>query len=321
MNDLNTMKKEPTRFGFGKGLVEAARIHSNVVALCADLTDSTRMKEFKEEFPTRFFEMGVAEQNMAAVASGLASVGYIPVIASYAMFSPGRNWEQIRTTICYNHQPVIIAGHHTGLSVGPDGGSHQALEDIALMTVLPHMRVVSPCDSLEAQKMMKLLIQNPVPSYIRLSRSETEILTTEDDFCDLHSNNVLYQSHLSADTLIISTGVITVEAVHAAKKLSDQGSSISVLNARILKPFPAEQLLFLLEQCDIKNIITVEEHQLRGGLGSIISEIITDNGLSQKLHRIGMDDSFGQSGTVQELYEHYKLDRESLFERIKDFIE
>lgn len=319
MNE-SSIKKEPSRHGFGRGLVEAARMHSNVVGLCADLTESTRMKEFKDEFPHRFFEIGVAEQNMAAVASGLAASGFIPVIASYAMFSPGRNWEQIRTTICYNNQPVIIAGHHTGLSVGPDGGSHQALEDIALMRVLPNMRVVSPCDSVEATQLMKLLVQNPKPSYIRLARSETEILTEASDAVDLASNNILYQSSGTAEVLIISTGVIGVEAKYAAEQLAQQGIGVTLLNARILKPFPTEQLQFLLEQLGVTTIVTIEEHQKNGGIGSIIAELIADHGWSQKLLRIGVDDQFGQSGTVEELYKAYGLDRDSLVEKIKKFI-
>ena len=180
--DIFTDKIEsvPIRVGFGEGLLEAGKKDKRVVGLCADLTDSTKMNKFAEKFPERFVEIGVAEQNLASVASGMASMGKIPFISSYAMFSPGRNWEQIRTTICYNDQPVKIAGSHAGISVGPDGGTHQAIEDVAITRVIPNMVVISPCDAIEAKKATLLSAQTKEPTYIRLAREETPVITTED---------------------------------------------------------------------------------------------------------------------------------------------
>jgi transketolase len=174
------VEQVPTRNGFGEGLVLAGEADKNIVALCADLTESTRMEAFKKKFPERFVEVGVAEQNLVTVGSGMAAVGKIPFVSSYATFSPGRNWEQIRTTICYNDQPVKIVGSHAGISVGPDGATHQALEDLAIMRVLPNMVVVCPCDAIEAKKATLALAANGKPSYIRLGRDKSPIITTEE---------------------------------------------------------------------------------------------------------------------------------------------
>src|SRR5574343_389435 len=174
------VEQVPIRKGFGEGLLQAGKQNEQIVALCADLTESTMMHLFKNEFPNRFIEIGVAEQNLASVASGMAAMGKIPFISSYAMFSPGRNWEQIRTTVCYNDRKIIIAGSHAGVSVGPDGGTHQAIEDIAITRVIPNMTVLTPCDAIEAKKATLAALETKTPVYIRLAREKTPIITTNE---------------------------------------------------------------------------------------------------------------------------------------------
>ena len=186
------VEQVPIRKGFGEGLLQAGEKNPNVVGLCADLTESTQMHLFRNKFPERFIELGVAEQNLASVASGLSAMGKIPFITSYAMFSPGRNWEQIRTTICYNDRPVIIAGSHAGISVGPDGGTHQAIEDIAITRVIPNMIVISPCDHIEARKATLASVDLGKPVYIRLAREKTPVITTEDTPFEVGKAQVYY---------------------------------------------------------------------------------------------------------------------------------
>src|SRR3954464_12865517 len=188
------IEQAPIRKGFGEGLVKAAELDKNVVGLCADLTESTQMHLLKQKFPDRFIEMGIAEQNLASVASGMAAMGKIPFITSYAMFSPGRNWEQIRTTICYNDRPVKIAGSHAGISVGPDGGTHQAVEDIAITRVIPRMVVISPCDALEAHKATVAASKTDTPVYIRLAREKTPIITTKDTPFEIGKAQIYWKS-------------------------------------------------------------------------------------------------------------------------------
>lgn len=310
----------PIRKGFGEGLLIASEKDPRVVGLCADLTESTQMLAFKNKFPKRFIEVGVAEQNMASVASGMAAMGKIPVITSYAMFSPGRNWEQIRTTICYNDRKVVIAGNHAGLSVGPDGGTHQAIEDIALMRIIPNMTVISPCDAIEAKKATIAALDDAqkTPAYIRLAREKSPILTTEDTVFEIGKAIVMYESVSSVDEdtidiLICSTGGLTYNALCAAKILEEvHDKKVVVLHFHTIKPLDVQTLLSYAERAE--KVVTVEEHQIAGGFGSALCEVLSEKS-PRHIIRIGIDDRFGQSGTPKELLKEYGMDVESIIQK------
>ncbi|MBX4198557.1 transketolase family protein, partial [Candidatus Parcubacteria bacterium] len=266
----------PIRKGFGEGLVKAGEENKNVVGLCADLTESTQMHLFKAKFPERFIEIGVAEQNLAAVASGMAAMGKIPFITSYAMFSPGRNWEQIRTTIAYNDRPVKIAGSHAGISVGPDGGTHQAIEDIALTRVMPRMVVISPCDSIEARKATIALAKTNTPVYLRLAREKTPVMTTEDTPFEIGKAQVFFQPVMGkAEVAIIATGALVHKALKAARDLEKEKIAVTVINLSTIKPLDSKTIIRLA--ADTGAIVTVEEHQAAGGMGSAIAELLSQN--------------------------------------------
>ncbi len=299
----------PIRQGFGEGLLEAGKRDKNVVALCADLTESTKMDAFAKEFPERFVEMGVAEQNLAAVASGMAAMGKIPFIASYAMFSPGRNWEQIRTTICYNNVPVKIAGSHAGVSVGPDGGTHQAIEDIAIMRVIPRMTVIVPCDSIEAKKATFAAAAHPGPVYIRLAREKTPVITTESTPFAIGKAGVFYEAEDEPTIGIIASGALVHNALLAARFLEEEGIGTSVLNLATIKPLDREGVVAFAKKH--KAIVTVEEHQAAGGMGSAVAELLAEE-YPMPMKIVGVNDRFGQSGTPDELIKHYGLDATSI---------
>src|SRR6478609_5667739 len=229
----HTLTQEPIRKGFGRGLVEAGTIDPKVVAACADLTESTQMHLFKEAFPDRFIEIGVAEQNLVTVGSGLAAMGKIPFVSSYAAFSPGRNWEQIRTTICLNDRPVKIIGSHAGVSVGPDGATHQMLEDIALMRALPNMVVIVPGDSLEAERATLAMAKDPRPAYLRLAREATTIITTDKTPFEIGKAYVLRQG---TDVSLMGTGTMTYQAMVAAEQLYKDGIDAEVIHVPTIKP-------------------------------------------------------------------------------------
>ncbi len=302
----------PIRKGFGNGFVIAGEKDSRVVGLCADLTDSTQMAAFKNKFPNRFVELGVAEQNMASVASGMAAMGKVPVITSYAMFSPGRNWEQIRTTIAYNDRKVVIVGNHSGVSVGPDGGTHQAIEDIALMRVVPNMVVVAPCDSIEAEKAIIALCSESIktPSYLRLAREKSPVITTQETPFEIGKASVFFKSSIvedgkTSDVLICSTGALTYNALLAAKELEEvHGKRVIVLHFHTIKPLDVDTLLDYVRHT--VKVITIEEHQIAAGFGSAICEALSES-CPRIVHRIGVKDQFGQSGTPKELIEQYGM--------------
>lgn len=293
----------PTRNGFGEGLLEAGKEHENVVGLCADLTESTRMEAFAKWFPNRFVQIGVAEQNLAATASGMAAMGKIPFISSYAMFSPGRNWEQIRTTICYNDQPVKIIGSHAGISVGPDGGTHQAIEDIALMRTIPRMVVVNPCDHFEAKRATLAVAENGKPSYVRLGREKTPVMTTEHTPFTIGKAYEMWRSE-KPQVAIVGTGSILHNALLAAKALDEGGVGSVVLNVHTIKPLDTEQIQQLAEECGA--VVTVEEHQIMGGFGSAVAEFLVKTHVVP-MEMVGVHDRFGQSGTPDELIEEYGM--------------
>lgn len=293
---------EPNRKGFGLGLVEAGKLDKNVVAACADLTESTQMHLFKKEFPDRFIEIGVAEQNLVTVGSGMSAMGKIPFVSSYAAFSPGRNWEQIRTTICLNERPVKIVGSHAGVSVGPDGATHQMLEDIGLMRVLPKMVVIAPCDSIEAEKATLAMAKDPRPNYMRLAREAVPVITTKDTPFEIGKAYVFAEGD---DITLVATGTMTYQALVAADLLKKDGISAEVVHVPTIKPLDDETLLKSIKKT--KAVVTVEEGQINGGLGSAISELCAEN-YPVPLKRIGMQDHFGESGEPNELIRHFGLD-------------
>jgi len=299
------VEKISTRQGFGEGLLQAGIENENIVALCADLTDSTKVNIFADKFPNRFKQIGIAEQSMASVASGMAAMGKIPFIASYAVFNPGRNWEQIRTTICYNNQPVKIIGSHTGVTVGPDGGSHQALEDIALTRVLPNMVVISPCDSIEAKKATIACSKTKEPTYIRLTRHNTPVITTTDTPFEIGKAQTVFIPESGLATVgIIATGHLLYKAIIAARELEKNGIRVKVINLSTIKPLDTDTIIALARET--KAIVTVEEHQINGGMGSACAECIVQN-YPVPIEFIGVKNLFGQSGTPDELLEHYEL--------------
>lgn len=295
------LEQEPIRKGFGRGLLEAGKRDSQVVAACADLTDSTQMSLFKAEFPERFVEIGVAEQNLVTVGSGMAAMGKIPFVSSYAAFSPGRNWEQIRTTICLNDQPVNIVGSHAGVSVGPDGATHQMLEDIALMRVLPNMMVIVPCDSVEAEKATLALAADKHPAYLRLAREASPIVTTKDTPFELGK---AYVFSPGADITLIATGTMTYQALKAAEQLYKDGIEAEVLHVPTIKPLDTETILKSVRKTGA--VVTAEEGQIIGGLGGAIAELLAEE-CPAPLTRIGMQDRFGESGEPNELLEYFGL--------------
>lgn len=306
-------ESQPIRSGFGAGLLEAGRKNEKVVGLCADLVESTKMEDFAKEFPKRFFEIGVAEQNLASVASGMAAMGKIPFISSYAMFSPGRNWEQIRTTICYNDVPVKIAGSHAGISVGPDGGTHQAIEDLALMRVIPNMVVISPCDAIEAKKATLLAVENGRPTYIRLAREATPLITTEETPFEIGKAYKVYESKNKKSVAIIATGALVFNAIRVAKKCEEEGIGVVVVNLPTIKPLDKETILSVAKE--YQSVVTVEEHQIAGGMGSAVSEFLVQN-FPVPMEFIGVNDVFGQSGKPQQLIEHYGMGENSIYNAV-----
>lgn len=310
--------RESTRSGFGRGLLRAGEIDERVVALCADLAESIQMNRFADVFTDsgRFIETGIAEQNMVTVASGMARAGKIPFAGSYAAFSPGRNWEQIRTTICLNKQPVKLVGSHAGISVGPDGATHQMLEDIALMRVLPNMIVINPGDSLEAEKATMELARDEVnPGYIRLAREKTPVFSTENTPFEIGPAYVL---HEGADVTIASTGTMTAQALIVGKILREQGIDAEIVHVPTIKPFDVDTIVASVAKTG--RAVSLEEAQVAAGFGGLIAETLGDH-LPAPLLRIGMDDCFGESGTAEELAVHFGLDAASIVTRIKEFVE
>lgn len=292
------------RRGFGEGLVLAADSDKNVVGLCADLNESSQMHLFAKKYPLRFVQVGVAEQNLVTVASGMAAMGKIPFATSYAMFSPGRNWEQIRTTIAYNDRPVKIVGSHAGVSVGPDGGTHQAIEDIALMRVLPNMIILSPCDAIEAKKATVEAAKINKPVYIRLAREKTPIITTEDTPFEIGKAQIFFNPPMTAQVGIVATGALLHNAILAAQNFSQKGIAVKVLNISSVRPLDFEAIINLAKETGA--IVSVEEHQVVGGLGSAVAEVLVQNH-PVPMELIGIHDKFGQSGTPAELIEHYGM--------------
>lgn len=303
LNDINgKLEADATRSGFGRGLVKAGELDENVVALCADLTGSVKMDGFQKAFPDRFVEIGIGEQNLVTVAAGMALMGKIPFAASYAAFSPGRNWEQIKTTACLNDVPVKVVGAHAGLYTGADGATHQMLEDIALMRAMPGMVVLVPCDAVEAEKMTLAMAKDGRPNYIRLARENTPVITTDKTPFEIGK---AYVFSPGKDVTIIATGTMTVPAMEAAEKLYKDGIDAEVIHVPTIKPLDHETILRSVKKTGC--VVTVEEAQVTGGLGGAIAELLVEN-RPVPMKRIGMQDHYGESGKPEELLEHFGLD-------------
>lgn len=293
---------DPTRAGFGRGLKLAGDADERVVGLCADLVESVKMDAFANAHPERYIEVGIAEQNLVTVAAGMAAAGKIPFAASYAAFSPGRNWEQIKTTAALNDQPVKIVGGHSGLTVGPDGATHQMLEDIALMRVMPNMVVVSPGDAIEAEKATQAIAKTNAPTYLRLTREKTPIFSTPDSPFELGKAYVVRQG---SDVSLISTGITTPYSLLAAEILSKKGISVEVVHVPTIKPLDTDTILASVKKTG--RAVTAEDAQIIGGLGGAVAETLGEY-MPTPLKRLGMQDRYGESGAPLELIAHFGLD-------------
>lgn len=310
MSDMHLVTKDWLKYdfelaairkGFGTGLVKAGAANDQIVAACADLTGSTAMDGFANAYPDRFVEVGIAEQNLVTVGSGLAAMGKIPFVSSYAAFSPGRNWEQIRTTICLNDRPVKIVGSHAGLYTGLDGATHQMLEDIALMRVLPNMVVIAPGDSVEAEKATLALATDSRPGYLRVAREATPVFTTDKTPFTIGKAYVLSEG---ADVTLISTGSMTFKALQAAELLFKDGIEAEVVHVPTIKPIDVKTIVTSAKKT--KLVITIEEAQVTGGLGGAVAEVLGEH-LPTRMYRMGMQDSFGETGKPDELFEKFGL--------------
>jgi len=315
--DLKSIEQKPTRDGYGIGLIELGKKNPNVVVLCADLIESTRSEAFARAYPERFVEMGVAEQNMASVAAGLAAVGKVPFISSYAMFSPGRNWEQVRTTICYNERHVIVAGAHTGVSVGPDGATHQAIEDIALVRVIPNMTVIVPADALEAKKATIVSADLHGPVYLRFAREKTPVFTTNGTPFEVGKAEIFWQSDKKPDVAIIGCGPLVHNAILAAHELEKEGIKSVVVNNHTIKPIDEKTIVRVAKEAGA--IVTVEEHQIQGGMGSAVAEVLAKNH-PVPIEFIGVQNRFGESGSPAELVEHFGMGVIHIVQAVKNVV-
>ncbi|MCW1930278.1 MAG: transketolase family protein [Candidatus Kerfeldbacteria bacterium] len=301
------------REGFGKGMLEAGKHDPRVVGLSADLTESTQMHLFAKEFPDRFVQVGVAEQNLATVASGLAAAGKIPFASSFAAFSPGRNWEQIRTTICYNNQPVKMVGSHSGLSAGPDGATHQILEDVALMRVLPNMVVVVPADAEQTRTATLALAQDPRPAYLRLVREKTPVFTTPETPFEIGKAQVISEG---SDVTIVVAGPFIVEALKAAAQLGNL-ASLEIINMHTISPFDHTTLIASAQKTG--RVITIEDHQIIGGLAGAVCESLAEH-CPTPVMRLGLKNTFGESGQVPELWKKHNLSAEGIVAAVQAFL-
>lgn len=308
------VKQEAIRVGFGRGLKAAGEANDKIVALCADLTESTQILPFSEAFPDRFVQVGIAEQNLVAVASGMARAGKIPFASSYAAFSPGRNWEQIKTTIALNDQPVKIVGSHAGITVGPDGATHQMLEDIAMMRVMPNMVVIAPGDSIEAEKATRAIAENGKPSYLRMSREKSPIISLDETPFEIGKAYILRDGY---DISLMGTGVMTYQLLVAANILAEQGINAEVIHIPTIKPLDNQTILDSARRTG--RVLTAEEAQVTGGLGGAVAELLSSD-LPTPLLRIGMMNRYGESGAPYELMEYFGLTGKHIAKKAVEFV-
>jgi len=308
--DISGKVQAPTRVGFGEGLVIAGRNDPNVVALCADLTESTKMSGFKKEFPDRFIQMGIYEQALVSVSAGLSLAGKIPFLTSYAMFSPGRSWEQVRTA-CLSKTNIKIVGSHAGVSVGPDGATHQAIEDMAITRCIPDLVVINPCDSIEARKATVAMAKIVGNCYLRLAREKTPVMTSDDTPYTIGKAQVVREGK---DVAIIACGPLLYQSLCAAEELAKEGVQCRVINNHTIKPMDQTTVLAAAKECGA--VVTVEEHQIAGGMGSAVAEILAQNN-PVPMEFVGVHDQFGQSGEPNELIEFYGMGTKDVVKAVK----
>jgi len=308
--DISGKTQLPTRMGFGEGLVIAGKNDPNVVALCADLTESTRMSLFKKEFPNRFIQMGIYEQALVSISAGLALAGKAPFLSSYAMFSPGRSWEQVRTA-CLSKANIKIIGSHAGVSVGPDGATHQAIEDMAITRCIPGLIVINPCDSIEARKATIEAAKVVGPVYIRLAREKTPVMSNDETPFAIGEALVTRDGN---DVAIIACGPLLYQSMMAAEELAKEGIQCRVIDNHTIKPMDEKTILAAATDCGA--VVTVEEHQIAGGMGSAVAEILTQNH-PVPMEFVGVHDQFGQSGEPNELVEFYGMGIKDVVKAVK----
>lgn len=304
-------KLRSTRDGFGEALLSLAKKNKNIVVVSADLAESTRVTDFAKKYPERFIEVGVAEQNMLGVAAGLALSGKVAIASSFAVFSPGRSWDQLRVSVCYSKANVKIIGSHTGLGAGEDGASHQALEDIAITRCLPNLVVIAPADYSETKKALAAAIAYNGPVYLRLTRQNSPLFTTEKNIFKIGQANILRKGQ---DITLIACGPMVYEALEAAKKLVAENISVEVINCHTIKPLDKKTILASVKKT--KKILTLEDHQVHGGLGSALAEMLAEN-FPVPMKIMGVQDTFGESGAPSELYKKYALSQEDIIKNIK----
>lgn len=312
--DFSKAEQVPTRDGYGKGLVKLGKKNKNVVVLCCDLTDSTRTGWFKKEFPDRFIEIGVAEQNMMGIAAGLAKEGKIPFISSYAVFNPGRNWDQLRISVCYSEMNVKIQGAHAGISVGPDGATHQALEDIAITRVIPNLTVVVPADAIESEKATIAAASTKGPVYLRFGREKVPVITTGKTPFKIGKAEIYRKGK---DAAVIACGVMVYEALVAARILAEEGIEVSVVNNHTIKPIDKKTIIAVAKKTEA--IVTAEEHQIAAGLGGAVTEVLSEY-YPVPIKRVGIKDKFGESGSTEELMSKYGLKSRDIIRAVKNVL-
>lgn len=311
---LKNPELKPTRDGFGTGLVKLGHLDENVVVLCADLTDSTRSAAFAKEFPERFVEVGVAEQNMMGIAAGMALSGKIPFTSSYAVFNPGRNWDQLRVSVAYSRANVKIIGAHAGISVGPDGATHQALEDMAITRVLPNMTVIAPCDWVECEKATLAVGKMQGPAYVRFGRENVATITSDKTPFEIGKAEVFREGK---DVTVVACGVMVFEALKAADELVKDGIDVEVINSHTIKPLDIKTIVESAKKTG--KVVTAEEHQINGGLGSAVSEALVEN-CPVPMARVGVMDTFGESGKPEQLMDAYSLRAKDIVRKIKGLL-
>ena len=312
---LTKPELKPTRDGFGTGLVKVGHLDENVVVICADLTDSTRSAAFAKEFPERFIEVGVAEQNMMGIAAGMALSGKVPFISSYAVFNPGRNWDQLRVSVAYSKANVKIAGAHAGISVGPDGATHQALEDMAIVRVLPNMTVIAPCDWVECEKATIAVGKMYGPAYVRFGRENVATVTSDKTPFEIGKAEVYREGK---DVTVVACGVMVFEALKAAEEMSGEGIELEVINCHTIKPLDVKTIIESAKKTG--KVVTAEEHQINGALGSAVAEALSEN-CPVPMARVGVLDTFGESGKPDELMDAYLLRSKDIVRKVKSLIE
>lgn len=312
--DKKKLKAIPTRNGYGEGLIEAGKKDPNVVVLCADLTDSTRSGMFKKVFPERFIECGIAEQNMMGVAAGLALSGKVPFVSTYSVFCPGVNWSQLRVCVCQNNANVKLTGAHAGVSVGPDGMSHQGLEDIAITRCLPGLVVLAPCDAIETKKATLAAAKYKGPVYLRFAREKTPVFTTENTPFAIGKAEIF---RIGKDVTIIACGPLVYSALIAAEKLAKKGIDVGVINNHTIKPIEIRTIVRAAKET--KAVVTVEEHQVMGGMGSAVAEVLAKN-CPVPIEMVGVQDRWGESGEPDELIEHFGLGVSSIMKAVEKVV-